>query len=81
MHPSYEEVRSPILKWQKNPHASRQAGKGSKARAANLSKQELSEQGHKAVLAGWARKKKVRYLARRSRPRHAGNSLAWGIFR
>jgi hypothetical protein len=42
----------------KNPHAVALGRKGGKARAANLSKQELSVQGRKAVLARWARTKK-----------------------
>jgi hypothetical protein len=33
------------------------ASKGGKARAAKLSKKELSEQGRKAVLARWAKVK------------------------
>jgi len=42
----------------KNPHAVALGKKGGKARAAKLTKQELSEQGRKAVLARWTRKKK-----------------------
>jgi hypothetical protein len=42
----------------KNPHAVALGRKGGKARAANLTKQQLSEQGRNAVLARWARTKK-----------------------
>jgi hypothetical protein len=42
----------------KNPHAVALGRKGGKARAATLTKQELSEQGRKAVLARWGRTKK-----------------------
>jgi hypothetical protein len=39
----------------KNPHAVALGRKGGKARAAKLTKQELSEQGRYAVLARWAK--------------------------
>jgi hypothetical protein len=42
----------------KNPHAVALGRKGGKARAANLSKEELSKQGRKAVMARWAARKK-----------------------
>jgi len=42
----------------KNPHAVALGRKGGTARAANLSKEELSAQGRNAVLARWAKKKK-----------------------
>jgi hypothetical protein len=42
----------------KNPHAVALGKKGGKARAAKLSKEELSKQGRDAVLARWAKKKK-----------------------
>lgn len=42
----------------KDPHAVALGKKGGKARAAKLSKEELSRQGRKAVMARWARKKK-----------------------
>ena len=42
----------------KNPHAVALGRKGGKARAANLTKQELSEQGRKAVMARWAKAKR-----------------------
>ena len=41
----------------KNPHAVALGRKGGKARAARLSKEELSQQGRKAVRARWAKKK------------------------
>jgi hypothetical protein len=41
----------------KNPHAVALGKKGGNARAASLSKEELSKQGRKAVLARWAKKK------------------------
>ena len=41
----------------KNAHAVALGRKGGKARAANLSKEELSKQGRNAVLARWAKKK------------------------
>jgi hypothetical protein len=44
----------------KNPHAVALGKKGGKARAAKLTKQELSEQGRKAVQARWARKKRTK---------------------
>jgi hypothetical protein len=44
----------------KNPHAAALGRKGGKARAAKLTKQELSEQGRKAVQARWARKKRTK---------------------
>jgi hypothetical protein len=43
----------------KNPHAVALGRKGGKARAANLSKEELSKQGREAVMARWRRRKKV----------------------
>jgi hypothetical protein len=43
----------------KNPHAVALGSKGGKARASKLTKQELSEQGRKAVQARWTRKKKT----------------------
>jgi hypothetical protein len=42
----------------KNPHAVALGRKGGKARAAQLTKKELSEQGRKAVLARWSKTKK-----------------------
>jgi hypothetical protein len=48
----------PIMGTKKNPHAVALGRKGGKARAANLTKEELSEQGRKAVMARWARNKK-----------------------
>jgi hypothetical protein len=42
----------------KNPHAVALGRKGGQARAANLSKAELSKQGRKAVAARWAKTKK-----------------------
>ena len=41
----------------KNAHAVALGRKGGKARAAKLSKQELSEQGRKAVLTRWSASK------------------------
>jgi hypothetical protein len=41
----------------KNPHAVALGRKGGKARAAKLTKQELSQQGRNAVLVRWAKKK------------------------
>jgi hypothetical protein len=48
----------PIMGTRKNPHAVALGRKGGKARAASLTKEELSEQGRKAVTARWAKKKK-----------------------
>jgi len=42
----------------KNPHAVALGRKGGKARAAKLTKEELSQQGRKAVMARWARREK-----------------------
>jgi hypothetical protein len=42
----------------KNPNAVALGRRGGKARAAKLSKEELSEQGRKAVQARWAKTKK-----------------------
>ena len=42
----------------KNPHAVALGRKGGKARAAILSKEELSKQGREAVMARWAKTKK-----------------------
>lgn len=60
----------------KNPHAvalsALGASKGGKARAAKLSKQELSDQGRKAVQARWAKhraeKKKKEKTRQANRP-------------
>jgi hypothetical protein len=41
----------------KDPNAVALGRKGGKARAAKLSKEELSKQGRKAVQARWAKKK------------------------
>jgi hypothetical protein len=55
---SYVTVRSIIVRMvKKNPHAVALGKKGGNARAASLSKEELSKQGRKAVLARWAKKK------------------------
>jgi len=42
----------------KNPHAVSLGRKGGKARAEKLSKEELSRQGRKAVMARWAKKQR-----------------------
>jgi hypothetical protein len=44
----------------KNPHAVALGRKGGNARAASLSKEELSKQGRKAVLARWAKRRTAR---------------------
>jgi len=48
----------PIVGTRKNPHAVALGRKGGKARAAKLTKEELSQQGRAAVMARWSRRKK-----------------------
>jgi hypothetical protein len=48
-------ITMPDMGTKKNPHAVALGKKGGKARAAKLSKEELSRQGRKAVMARWAR--------------------------